>query len=105
VIVPTVYSKIMWAERRLTDFELADVLDLPGTLRKRSRPTQLGKIRNMAIPGKVVVALFELLNRLISHDVDMRGGVEVEADHRGVTRKAGATDLRVTDDLKKFRSS
>jgi hypothetical protein len=94
----------MWAERRLTDFELADVLDLPVTLRKRLRPTQLGKIRNMAVPGKVVVALFESLNRLISHDVDMKSGVEVKADHRGVIRKAEATDLRGTDDLKKFRS-
>ena len=60
--MPTVYSKLTWAERRLTDVELADVLDLPGTLRKRLKPAQLAKVREMDVPGKVVVALFESLN-------------------------------------------
>ena len=57
VIVPTVYLKDTWAERRLTDVEVADVLDLPGTLRKRLKSTQLTAVRGMGVPGKVMVAL------------------------------------------------
>ena len=35
VCLPTIYSKDKYAERRLSDIELADALDLPGTMRKR----------------------------------------------------------------------
>ena len=66
VILTTVYSKVMWAERRLTDVELADVLDLPGTFRKRLKPIQLAKVRGMCVPGKVVVTLLESLHVLVT---------------------------------------
>jgi hypothetical protein len=93
VIVPTVYSKDMWAERRLTDFEMADVLDLPGTLRKRLNAAQLGKVKNMGVPGKVVVALFESLNALVTQDTERTTGAEAQFGKRGTTRKAESKDL------------
>jgi hypothetical protein len=105
VIVPTVYSKDMWAERRLTDFEMADVLDLPGTLRKRLNAAQLGKVKNMGVPGKVVVALFESLNALVTQDTERTTGAEAQFGKRGTTRKAESKDLYGSTGLKKMRIS
>ena len=85
VKVPTVYSKDKWAERRLTDVELADVLDLPGTLRKRLKPSQLAKAREMSVPGKVVVALFESLNALVAENV-FGGEIQSPRTTRGETQ-------------------
>lgn len=105
MIVPTVYSKVMWAERRLTDIELADVLDLPGTLRKRLKPVQLSKAREMVVPGKVIVALFDSLNELV---VGTKGGQDekekVEARlGEGMKRKAVGDDLQGVGGSKKRR--
>ncbi|KAI2495932.1 hypothetical protein MHU86_18586 [Fragilaria crotonensis] len=96
VKVPSVYSKDKWAERRLTDVELADVLDLPGTLRKRLKPSQLAKAREMSVPGKVVVALFESLYALVAGNVC--GGREVSKskvhEQQGLKRKSEGGDMQ-----------
>ena len=104
VIVPTVYSNDMLAERWLTDVELADVLDLPGTLRKRLNSTQLAKVRGMSVPGKVVVALFESLNTLIARTCGTRRDAAVAgSDDEGSKRKATGVDLQGTEGAKKSR--
>ena len=104
VVVPTVYSKDMWAERRLTDVELADVLDLPGTLRKRLNSVQLVKVRGMSVPGKVVVALFESLNVLITRNYGEEQGSMVSGTVVEVAKcKAMGDDLQGVDGVKRVR--
>ena len=105
VTVPTVYSKDMWAERRLTDVELADVLDLPGTLMKRLKPGQLAKVRAMGVPGKVIVALFESLDALVSENAERETATKGGAGEDGPKRKAETKDLRGVDGSKKLRAS
>jgi hypothetical protein len=107
VIVPTVYSKELWAERRLTVVELADVLDLPGTLRKRLSLGQLTKVREMSVPGKVVVALFESLKALDNAATDSFVAV-VSPGGRGsreenLKRKAEGGDIQGSLGKKKHR--
>ena len=108
VIVPTVYSKVMWAERRLTDIELADVLDLPGTFRKRLKPSQLAKVSGMCVPGKVVVALLESFHVLVTRTSRAEAKAterEAEVDTGDAKRTAGGGDLFDPSGLKRARLS
>jgi hypothetical protein len=79
------------------------VLDLPGTLRKRLKPVQLSKVREMAVPGKVVVALFDSLNELIVEIKGLQDEKEkVEARlGEGMKRKAVGDDLQGVGGSKK----
>lgn len=108
VIVPTVYSKAMWANRRLTDVELADVFDLPGTLRKRLKLGQLAKVRELKVPGKVVVALLESLKSLVMgeellNDLREDQKVDLGSPLAGLKRKPQGEDLKGVTDSKKLR--
>ena len=64
--VPTVYSKDKWALRRLSDIEVADVLDLPGTLRKKMSVRQLAQLSQVKIPGKVIAAVIDSVVMLVA---------------------------------------
>ncbi|KAI2508968.1 hypothetical protein MHU86_5463 [Fragilaria crotonensis] len=66
VCVPTVYSKDKWAVRKLSDTELVDVLDLPGTMRKRMNSGQLAQLSKLKVPGKVMAAVVESLVTLVT---------------------------------------
>ena len=103
--MPTVYSKDMWAERRLSDVELADVLDLPGTLRKRLKAAQLAKVRDMSVPGKVVAALFESFKSLISKGDEKKTVTKFEGNEGADKRKPETKDLRGTLGTKKLRTN
>ena len=104
VTVPTVYSKVSWAERKLTDVELADVLDLPGTLRKRLKPVQLTKVRGMNVPGKVVAALFESFKVLIIGPDGSKGEVSgTESASKDSKRKASDKHGEIGPDPKRLR--
>ena len=71
--VPTVYSKDKWAIRRLSDTELADVLDLPGTMRKRMNSRQLGELSKLKVPGMVISAVIESLVAIVAKPDAMKG--------------------------------
>jgi hypothetical protein len=100
VKVPTVYAKDKWAERKLVDAELADVMDLPGALRKRLTPGQLVLVSRLAVPGKVVAALVEsmvgLLHKKGTLDGHLPGGSSCDS-----ARKRKSTDDLPGRDVKR----
>ena len=84
VCVPTVYSKDKWALRRLSDVELADVLDLPGTMRKRMNIGQLAKLSKLNVPGKVMAAVIDSLVNLVrdEHFLDVKPALTCDGTSR-----------------------
>jgi hypothetical protein len=54
VIVPTVYSKVKWARRRLCESELGHVMDYPGDKLETLLPAQVRKLLLSPIPGKLL---------------------------------------------------
>ena len=81
------------------------MLDLPGTLRKRLKAAQLAKVRDMSVPGKVVVALFESFKSLISKGDEKKTVTKFEGNEGADKRKPETKDLRGILGTKKLRTN
>jgi hypothetical protein len=76
VVVPTVYSKDKWAQRRLGDSELGHAMDYPGDKIKKLLPTQLQKLLAAPVPGK------SLAIAIASLTLTLEGGASMTAESK-----------------------